>query len=130
MSLKLSLLGTVIGFLLTVAISRSMISLTYAIRPSDPAIFLAVDIFVAASSMLAAYFQPAELQEFSPWQPFEKIKNDGVAQFKPLTSANVLFALSRARPLCYTRSGCHNTRPLTKFSSVPLATRRSERSCG
>jgi putative ABC transport system permease protein len=73
MSLKLSLLGTVIGFLLTVAISRSMISLTYAIRPSDPAIFLAVDIFVAASSMLAAYI-PA--RQAAGIQPLAALRED------------------------------------------------------
>ena len=73
MSLKLSLLGTVIGFLLTVAISRSMISLTYAIRPSDPAIFLAVAIFVAASSMLAVYI-PA--RRAAGIQPLAALRED------------------------------------------------------
>jgi putative ABC transport system permease protein len=72
-SLKLSLLGTVIGFLLTVAISRFMISLTHAIRPSDPAIFLVVAIFVAASSMLAAYI-PA--RRAAGIQPLAALRED------------------------------------------------------
>jgi putative ABC transport system permease protein len=72
-SLKLSLLGTVIGFALTVAVARFMTSLTYAIRPNDPAIFLAVAIFVAAISMLAAYI-PA--RRAAGIQPLAALRED------------------------------------------------------
>jgi ABC-type antimicrobial peptide transport system permease subunit len=72
-SLKLSLLGTVIGFALTVAVGRFMTSLTYAIRPNDPAIFLAVAIFVAVISMLAAYI-PA--RRAAGIQPLAALRED------------------------------------------------------
>jgi putative ABC transport system permease protein len=54
-SLKLALLGIAIGFGLTIGLAHVMTSLIYAIHPRDPAIFLAVAIFVVAISMLAAY---------------------------------------------------------------------------
>jgi putative ABC transport system permease protein len=72
-SLKLSLLGTVIGFALTIAVARFMTSLTYAIRPNDPAIFLAVAIFVAVISILAAYI-PA--RRAAGIQPLAALRED------------------------------------------------------
>ena len=73
-SLKFSLLGTAIGFAVTVAVARFMASLTYAIRPNDPAMYLTVAIFLAIISMLAACIPPAELQTSSHWPLFENIK--------------------------------------------------------
>jgi predicted permease len=72
-SLKLSLLGTVIGFGLTLSVTRLMTSLTYAIRPNDPAIFLAVVIFVAVISILAAYI-PA--RRAAGIQPLAALRED------------------------------------------------------
>ena len=72
-SLKLSLLGTVIGFVLTLAVARLMTSLMYAIHPRDPAIFLAVAILVAVISILAAYI-PA--RRAAGIQPLAALRED------------------------------------------------------
>ena len=72
-SLKLSLLGTVIGFALTLAVARVMTSLMYAIHPRDPAIFLAVAIFVAVISILASYI-PA--RRAAGIQPLAALRED------------------------------------------------------
>jgi len=65
-SLKLSLLGAVIGFVLTLAVARLMTSLMYAIHPRDPAIFLAVAILVAVISILAAYIPARRAARIQP----------------------------------------------------------------
>lgn len=65
-SIKLSLLGTIIGFALTVAVARFMTRLTYAIRPNDPAVFLAVAIFVAMIATLAAYIPARRAAAIEP----------------------------------------------------------------
>jgi putative ABC transport system permease protein len=65
-SLKFSLLGTVIGFAVTVAVARFMTSLTYAIRPNDPAMYLTVATFVAMISILAAYIPARRAAEIQP----------------------------------------------------------------
>jgi putative ABC transport system permease protein len=72
-TLKLSLLGTVIGFALTLAIARLMTSLMYAIHPRDPVIFLVVAIFVAVISILAAYI-PA--RRAAGIQPLAALRED------------------------------------------------------
>jgi putative ABC transport system permease protein len=72
-SLKLFLLGTVIGFALTLVVARVMTSLMYAIHPRDPAIFLAAAIFVAVISILASYI-PA--RRAAGIQPLAALRED------------------------------------------------------
>ena len=65
-SLKLTLIGSGIGFVLTLLASRLMTSLNYAIKPNDPAIFFAVALFVAAISVLAAYIPARRAARIEP----------------------------------------------------------------
>jgi putative ABC transport system permease protein len=65
-SLKLALVGSGIGFVLTLAVARLMASLTYAIHPNDPAIFLAGAVFVAGISILAAYIPARRAARIEP----------------------------------------------------------------
>jgi ABC-type antimicrobial peptide transport system permease subunit len=65
-SLKLTLIGSGIGFALTLLASRLMTSLNYAIKPNDPAIFFAVALFVAAISVLAAYIPARRAARIEP----------------------------------------------------------------
>jgi predicted permease len=53
-SLRLALLGSLIGFVSTLSVTRVMANTMYALRPNDPAIFFTVEVFVIAVSILAA----------------------------------------------------------------------------
>ncbi|MGA2101429.1 MAG: ABC transporter permease [Candidatus Sulfotelmatobacter sp.] len=65
-SLKLALVGSSIGLVLTVAVARLMTNMVYAIHPNDPAIFLAVALFVAVISILAAYIPARRAGRIEP----------------------------------------------------------------
>lgn len=65
-SLKLALIGSGIGFALTFLVARLMTSMVYPIHPKDPAIFLAVAVFVAGISILAAYIPARRAARIDP----------------------------------------------------------------
>lgn len=65
-SLKLALIGSGIGFALTFLVARLMTSMVYAIHPKDPATFLAVAVFVAGISILAAYIPARRAARIEP----------------------------------------------------------------
>jgi putative ABC transport system permease protein len=65
-SLKLALLGTVIGLALTFAAVRLMTDMVYAIRPNDPATIVVVALTVAAISILAAYIPARRAARIEP----------------------------------------------------------------
>ena len=64
--MKLALIGSGIGFALTFLVTRLMIGMVYAIHPKDPATFLAVAIFVAGISILAAYIPARRAARIEP----------------------------------------------------------------
>jgi putative ABC transport system permease protein len=65
-SLKLALLGTSIGLVLTFIVVHLMTSMVYAIHPDDPATFVIVALLVAAISVLAAYIPARRAARIEP----------------------------------------------------------------
>jgi putative ABC transport system permease protein len=65
-SLKLAFLGTVTGLAITLVVTRVVTSMVYAIRPNDPATFIAVALGVAAISILAAYIPARRASRIEP----------------------------------------------------------------
>jgi putative ABC transport system permease protein len=65
-SLKLALIGTVLGLVLTITIVRLLTSLVYAIHPNDPVTFVTVTVSVAALSVLAAYIPARRAARIEP----------------------------------------------------------------
>jgi predicted permease len=65
-SLKLALLGTIVGLGLTFTIVRLMRSMVFAIRPSDPTTFVVVALVVGAISVLAAYIPARRAARIDP----------------------------------------------------------------
>ena len=65
-SLKLALIGSVIGLALTFAVARLMTRMVYAIHPKDPVTFLGVAVFVAGISILAAYIPARRAARIEP----------------------------------------------------------------
>jgi putative ABC transport system permease protein len=65
-SLKLAFLGTAIGLAITFVVTRLMTSMVYAIRPNDPATFIAVALGVTAISILAAYIPARRASRIAP----------------------------------------------------------------
>jgi len=65
-SLKLALIGSVIGLALTFAVAGLMTRMVYAIHPKDPVTFLGVAVFVAGISILAAYIPARRAARIEP----------------------------------------------------------------
>jgi ABC-type antimicrobial peptide transport system permease subunit len=65
-SLKLAFFGTVTGLAITLVLTQVMTSMVYAIRPNDPATFIAVALGVAAISILAAYIPARRASRIEP----------------------------------------------------------------
>jgi putative ABC transport system permease protein len=65
-SLKLALIGSVIGLALTFAVAGLMTRMVYAIHPKDPVTFLGVAVFVAWISILAAYIPARRAARIEP----------------------------------------------------------------
>jgi putative ABC transport system permease protein len=65
-SLKLALIGSVIGLALTFAVAGLMTRMVYAIHPKDPITFLGVAVFVAGISILAAYIPARRAARIEP----------------------------------------------------------------
>ncbi len=65
-SLKLALIGAVIGFAITLVVERLIDNMIYAIRPRDPSIFFAVACFIVMTSILAAYIPARRASRIEP----------------------------------------------------------------
>jgi ABC-type lipoprotein release transport system permease subunit len=65
-SLKLALIGAVIGFAITLVVERLINNMIYAIRPRDPLIFFAVACFIVMTSILAAYIPAHRASRIEP----------------------------------------------------------------
>jgi putative ABC transport system permease protein len=64
--LLLNVIGTAIGALAALGLTRFLSSLLYGVRPTDPATFLAVAIFLGGVSLLASYIPARRATKVDP----------------------------------------------------------------
>ena len=64
--IKLTLIGIVLGLAGAVALTRTMVSLLYEVKPTDPATLIGVALLLAAAALLACYIPARRALSIQP----------------------------------------------------------------
>ena len=65
-AVKLGLLGISLGLAGAIALTRVMVSLLFAVKPTDPAILIGVALLLATVAMLACYIPARRALSIDP----------------------------------------------------------------
>jgi ABC-type antimicrobial peptide transport system permease subunit len=66
--MKLVLLGSVIGLVGAIVLTRSLTVVLHNISPTDPVVFTAITVFLAAVTLLACYIPARRAAKIEPME--------------------------------------------------------------